>query len=248
MRRICEETANSNPSAPGVGAASAEVDRDYERDVTMVPARSKIYGSGRAGTEPGADVDSRVSCHAASHSWPLALLVLLAAVGFLAGCRQAPYSSSPTPSQSTSSSPISNPPSSTSRTANPPTVSSSTPAPTTNAATISVVQPITGSVQITPDVTISVQVTGLRLVDKAGQANVQGEGHIIYYLDVEAPTVQGQPALTAPGTYVATASASYQWSDLPDAVHTLSVELVNNDNTPLNPPVTAKVSISVFTG
>ena len=77
---------------------------------------------------------------------------------------------------------------------------------------------------------------------------MQGEGHIIYYLDVDAPTAPGSPALTAPGTYVISAATSYQWADVPDAVHTLSVELVNNDNTPLNPPVTAKVSISVFTG
>ncbi len=109
-------------------------------------------------------------------------------------------------------------------------------------------EPVPGSVQIEANVTITVQVSGFNLVDKAGQANAAGEGHIIYYLDVVAPTNPGIPALTASGTYVVSAAISYQWPDLPDDAHTIWVQLVNNDNTPLNPPVTAKVTFAVFTG
>jgi hypothetical protein len=124
-----------------------------------------------------------------------------------------------------------------------------TPAPTTPPTiTITIIQPVTGSVLIDPNVTVVVQVSGFNLVDKNGQANAAGEGHINYFMGVDAPTTQGRPAITAIGTYVASSSTSYQWSDVPDGVHTFSVELVNNDNTPLDPPVVAKVTVTVFTG
>lgn len=100
---------------------------------------------------------------------------------------------------------------------------------------------------ITADVTVSVSVSGVNLVDKAGQANAPGEGHLIYYLDVAAPTQAGLPALTSTGSYATATDLSHVWDNLPDGVHTLSVQVVNNDNTPLNPPAAA-VSVSVFTG
>ena len=85
-------------------------------------------------------------------------------------------------------------------------------------------------------------VSNFNLVDKVGQANVPGEGHIIYYADVPIPTTQGQPAFTAPGTYTVSTNTSYLWTSLFAGVHTLGVQLVNNDNTPLSPPVTAQVN------
>ncbi len=159
-----------------------------------------------------------------------------------------PSSSSPSTPATTSTSP--QPPSSTlpPTSTQPTTSKSQTPTATTNAASVAITQPITGSVSITADVTVSVSVSGLNLVDKAGQANAPGEGHLIYYLDVTVPTQTGLPALTSTGSYATATSLSYQWQNLPDGVHMLSVQVVNNDNTPLNPPAVATVSVSVFTG
>jgi outer membrane protein assembly factor BamB len=97
------------------------------------------------------------------------------------------------------------------------------------------------------DVTVSVQVNNLNLVNKIGQAVASGEGHINYFLDVVAPTTPGQPAVTAAGTYTSTANLTYTWTNVAPGTHTFSVELVNNDNTPLNPPVVVKVVVVIST-
>ncbi len=103
---------------------------------------------------------------------------------------------------------------------------------------------------VTPDANVSivVSVTGFTLTDAAGQANVPGQGHLVYYMDVIPPTVPGHPALTAPGTYTVSPNTSYIWPNVTDASHRFYVQLVNNDNTPLNPPVTAEVTLTVFSG
>lgn len=94
---------------------------------------------------------------------------------------------------------------------------------------------------------ILVSVSGFNLVDKIGQANVPGEGHIIYYMDVQPPTTSDKPALTEQGSYVISAGTSYLWRLTVTGKHTLYVQLVNNDNTPLAPPVTAQVNFLVNT-
>ena len=95
------------------------------------------------------------------------------------------------------------------------------------------------------DVPISVEVNNLQLIENTGQTPVPGEGHIIYFMDVEAPTNPGDAATTDMGTYFATADTSYTWHNVPDGVHTFTVELVNDDDTPLSPAVTATISITV---
>jgi outer membrane protein assembly factor BamB len=97
------------------------------------------------------------------------------------------------------------------------------------------------------NISVQVEVTNFKVVDKLGQANVAGEGHIHYFLDVTPPTTQGQPAVTASGTYAATASTNYTWHNVPAGTHTLSVELVNNDHTPLNPPVVQTITVTTDT-
>ena len=97
------------------------------------------------------------------------------------------------------------------------------------------------------DITVTAEAVNIKLVDKLGKANVAGEGHIHYFLDADAPTTQGQPAVTAPGTYAATTATNYTWKNVPAGSHTLSVELVNNDHTPLNPPVIQKITITLDT-
>jgi photosystem II stability/assembly factor-like uncharacterized protein len=113
------------------------------------------------------------------------------------------------------------------------------------APTLSIIVPKDGAVLSGGDVTVSVNVNNFKLVDKLGQANLPGEGHIHYFLDVTPPTVPDKPAATAAGTFVATAATSHTWSNLAPGNHSLSVELVNNDHTPLSPPVVATVNINV---
>jgi hypothetical protein len=91
---------------------------------------------------------------------------------------------------------------------------------------------------------VMVEVSNFKLVDKPGEPNVAGEGHIHYFLDVDPPTEPGKPAVTAAGTYGDTADTVYWWTDIGKGPHTFSVELVNNDHTPLNPPVIAQARIT----
>ena len=121
----------------------------------------------------------------------------------------------------------------------------STPKPTpTPTPTIQITAPADGSTLSAGDITVSVQVSDFNLVDKKGETNVAGEGHIHYFIDVDAPTIQGTPAVTAAGTYAATSATSYIWPNVMPGTHTLSVELVNNNHTPINPPVVATVKVT----
>lgn len=96
------------------------------------------------------------------------------------------------------------------------------------------------------DVSVSVDVSNFTIIDKQGQPAVSGEGHLHYFLDVTAPTASGTPAVTAAGTYASTADLSYTWTNVGTGHHTISVELVNNDHTPLNPPVVATMDVLVI--
>jgi hypothetical protein len=89
-------------------------------------------------------------------------------------------------------------------------------------------------------------VYGFRLNDDAiGKANKSGEGHFIFYLDVDPPTAPGQPAFSSSGTYQVQ-TYSVAWKKLSAGQHTFSLQLVNNDNTPLNPPVIAKTTVDLL--
>ena len=105
--------------------------------------------------------------------------------------------------------------------------------------------PSDGSTTTSTSVNISVQVKNLNLTNKIGKANITGEGHIIYYKDVSVPIAEATPATTKAGTYAALSNTSYTWKDLTPGLHTFSTELVNNDNTPLVPPVTDTVNVTV---
>jgi plastocyanin len=108
-----------------------------------------------------------------------------------------------------------------------------------------ILSPRDGSIVNGPDVTVSVQASNFNLADKLGQAVKPREGHLHYFIDVEAPTTAGQPAVTAAGTYAATAADSYTWKSVSQGMHTFSAELINNDHTPLSPPVVAKIMVNV---
>jgi plastocyanin len=124
-----------------------------------------------------------------------------------------------------------------------------TPTPTPTPAlspTIKITQPSGNVIPQIGDVMVMVEVTNFNLVDKLGGANVAGEGHIHYFLDVDAPTTPGKTAVTAAGTYAATTATSYTWHNVGGGPHKFSVELVNNNHTPLTPPVVAMVSVTVL--
>ena len=95
------------------------------------------------------------------------------------------------------------------------------------------------------NITVAVQVENFSLVNKLGKANVAGEGHIHYYMDAKIPTMPGKPALSAPGTYAPTANTSFTWKNVTPGMHNFSVQLVNNDHTPVIPLVTAQVNVTV---
>jgi hypothetical protein len=93
--------------------------------------------------------------------------------------------------------------------------------------------------------TVTIAVENFRLVDSLGQANVPGEGHVHYFLDVEPPTPPGVPAITTTGRYVPTAATTYSWTNVSGGFHIVAVELVNNDHTPLVPPAVHQIQVLV---
>ncbi|MGD1118517.1 MAG: cupredoxin domain-containing protein [Dehalococcoidales bacterium] len=112
-------------------------------------------------------------------------------------------------------------------------------------ATAVITSPKEGSVLPPGDITATVQISNFNLVDKIDQANVPGEGHIHYYLDVDAPTTQGVPAEPDHGIFAHATTTSYTFGGVGVGSHFIAIELVNNDSTPLNPPVVAKVNFLV---
>ncbi len=131
-------------------------------------------------------------------------------------------------------------------------VREATPSPTASPASSPTPEP-TASPTIPPanqtgsvvDVTINVEVENFNVVDNMDQPNAEGEGHIIYYLNAVPPTTQGQPATTEPDTFIAAADTTYTWMEAPAGDHVFSVQLVNNDGTPLELPVIASVQVTV---
>jgi len=110
---------------------------------------------------------------------------------------------------------------------------------------ITITSPTNGSTIPAGNVTVTVHVDDFSLVDKLGQANVAGEGHIHYFMDVMVPTTPGKPAFTAQGTWAPTINTSYTWTNVMPGTHNFSAELVNNDHTPLNPPQYSMVNVTV---
>jgi hypothetical protein len=112
-------------------------------------------------------------------------------------------------------------------------------------ARILIIDPAAESVIDTTTITIKTFVERFNLVDKTGQPNSPGEGHIVYYKDVTPPLVEGQSALTAEGSYIISMESSETWNNLQPGKHTFWVQLVNNDNTPLLPPAAVRVYVTV---
>jgi hypothetical protein len=110
--------------------------------------------------------------------------------------------------------------------------------------TITITSPREGATIPAGNVTVMVNVTGFNLVNMLGAANVAGEGHIHYYMDVPVPETPTKPAITSPGTYAPTANTSFTWMNVKPGMHSFSVQLVNNDHTPLIPLVYNTVNVT----
>ena len=95
------------------------------------------------------------------------------------------------------------------------------------------------------NLTIAVNVTNFTLVNMLGAKNVPGEGHLHYYMDVPVPTTPGKPAITAVGTFTPTYNTSWTWPNVAPGKHNFSVQLANNDHTPVIPLVYATVNVTV---
>ena len=125
-----------------------------------------------------------------------------------------------------------------------------TPTPTVNVtptaeANVTITSPEEGANITTGNVTVSVNVTNFTLVEPTGQPNAPGEGHLHYYLDAVVPTNASAPAIPETGGYAISTNTSYTWEDVPSGEHNLSVQLVNNDHTPVIPLAADTVSVTV---
>jgi len=118
--------------------------------------------------------------------------------------------------------------------------------PVCAAPMIKILEPTDSSNVSAGNVTVMVEVNDFELVNKLGQDSVAGEGHIHYYMDAAVPTAPGEPAITASGTYVPTENTSYTWQNVSAGMHNFSVQLVNNDHTPLEPPVLSQNNVEVM--
>lgn len=115
------------------------------------------------------------------------------------------------------------------------------------APNIVITTPANGSTVEGGNVKVRVDVERFDLTREIGGSAAAGEGHIHYYLDAEnIPTTPGAPAiLPEESRYHVSAKRSYTWKDVSQGVHTFSVQLVNNDMTPLEPPITAATTVTV---
>jgi hypothetical protein len=94
------------------------------------------------------------------------------------------------------------------------------------------------------NVTVTVQVWNFSVVTAAGRPVVTGEGHIICFKDVTPLTDPGLPVKNRTGTVQVSYQTSCSWNNVTQGTHTFSVELVNNDNTPLIPAVIDAVDVT----
>jgi hypothetical protein len=131
--------------------------------------------------------------------------------------------------------------------ASPTPVASGSPSTVDGAPSIGMNAPGEGATVAPGNVKTSVIVSGFDLVDELGEKNKKGEGHVVFYLDVaELPDDPDEPAFVDDeAKYFATPSLEHTWTITDVGEHTLSAQLVNNDHTPLDPPLSSSITITV---
>ncbi|HQD25020.1 fasciclin domain-containing protein [Methanoculleus sp. DTU007] len=118
-------------------------------------------------------------------------------------------------------------------------------APPAGEVNVTIIEPMEGAGVPAGNVTVSVNVTNFTLVEPTGQPNAPGEGHLHYYLDAPIPTNESVPAIPPTGGYVVSTNLTHTWGNVTAGEHNLSVQVVNNDHTPLIPLVFDTVNITV---
>jgi hypothetical protein len=122
---------------------------------------------------------------------------------------------------------------------------SASPSGSPSGPTMTIAEPADGATVSSSSVTVRVDVRGFELAG-AGGTDASGEGHLIYYRNVDfVPTTAGEPARTAPGTFVASSELAHTWDELGPGSHVFFVQLVNSDDTPLQPAVVDSVTVEV---
>jgi hypothetical protein len=101
---------------------------------------------------------------------------------------------------------------------------------------------------------VQLDLTNVNLVNPK-PVNVEGEAHVNFYVDYVPPTTPGSkgalpsPVPTGARIYVGGSSIAqnlgYQWTKLSNGNHTLSAQVVQNDDTPFNPPLFDSVKVTV---
>jgi len=105
---------------------------------------------------------------------------------------------------------------------------------------ILITSPQNGAIIPAGSIPVTVQVSNFTIVDRQGQPNVAGEGHIHFYLDVgTVPQTPGQPAIPSDKNvqWAHVSGSTYTFTNVTPGMHRITVQLVNNDHTPLIPLV-----------
>ena len=116
---------------------------------------------------------------------------------------------------------------------------------TSGLPSVTITSPTEGAIIPPGNVTVTVDVKNFKLVNKLGQMDVAGEGHINYYFDVTVPTSSSKLATTGVGTFVRTPDTSWTWPNVAPGLHNFSVQLANNDYSNVIPLVYANVNVTV---
>ncbi|WP_440951371.1 PQQ-dependent sugar dehydrogenase [Methanosphaerula subterraneus] len=118
---------------------------------------------------------------------------------------------------------------------------------TAGEAAIMITSPQNGTVVTPGNVTVTAMVSNFSVVDKQGQANVAGEGHVHFYMDVnQIPDTPGQPAIPTDPTAVwnHVSGTTYVFTNVTPGQHRFAVQLVNNDHTPVVPIMNDSVTVT----
>ncbi len=119
------------------------------------------------------------------------------------------------------------------------------------APAISITSPQNGATITGSSIPVTVSVSNFNVVDKQGQASVAGEGHVHFYMDVSPiPSDPAKPAIPADAkaAWAHVSGTSYTFTNVTPGTHTITVQLANNDHTPVTPLVTSSVTVTVAGG
>jgi hypothetical protein len=106
-----------------------------------------------------------------------------------------------------------------------------------------ITSPTYGETITTDTITVSVSIRNATLQSAINDGS--GQSHLHYYIDRAPSIIQGEPAISQPGTYFSTTATTHTWEHVPTGRHTFSVELVNADDTPHNPVVSDQIQVIV---